>query len=258
MVGPLRSLTASLMKRVIRRLLGPQRYTRLALLKARLKYLGRLTLLREPWLFVDRRSAPAVVRYGGWYLCPGLLSANSVVYSVGIGRDLSFDLALVEAIGARVIAFDPTPDAVAWLRTQRLPSGVSCRQVGLAGYDGRMVFHQNSEQGNPSYSSKVLGPGVAVECEVRKLATLMTEEGHHHLDLLKLDIEGAEYDVIDEIVNERIAVRQLLVEFHHRKLDRGRELTVRAVAKLKKAGFQLRHIAPGGQEYLFVHAGAAV
>jgi len=36
-------------------------------------------------------------------------AATAVVYSLGIGEDISFDLALIEKYGARVHAFDPTP-----------------------------------------------------------------------------------------------------------------------------------------------------
>jgi hypothetical protein len=46
------------------------------------------------------------------------------------------------------------------------------------------------------------------------LATLMKQNGHEHLDLLKVDIEGAEYGVIDQILDRGIPVRQILVEFH--------------------------------------------
>ena len=36
------------------------------------------------------------------------------------------------------------------------------------------------------------------------------------IDILKMDIEGAEYDVIDDIINSPVPIAQVLIEFHHR------------------------------------------
>src|SRR5436305_14661221 len=44
-----------------------------------------------------------------WCVCPTNLSADSVVYSFGIGEDISFDLQLIDRFAVKVHAFDPTP-----------------------------------------------------------------------------------------------------------------------------------------------------
>ena len=59
----------------------------------------------------------------------------------------------------------------------------------------------------------------------------MDELGHDHLDLLKLDIEGAEYEVLDSLAAEGIRSRILCVEFHRTPLIRP---MVRAVRRLRK------------------------
>ena len=45
--------------------------------------------------------------YGGWWVPVGLLDAESIVYSVGIGGDASFDLELMDRFGCHVWGFDP-------------------------------------------------------------------------------------------------------------------------------------------------------
>ena len=55
----------------------------------------------------------------------------------------------------------------------------------------------------------------AIELKVRKLKTIMDKFGDTRLDVLKLDIEGSEYGVIDDIIAEEIDVKQILVEIHH-------------------------------------------
>ena len=47
--------------------------------------------------------------YGGFYVCPSLLNSQSVVYSFGVGEDISFACRLVSAggINACVIQLRP-------------------------------------------------------------------------------------------------------------------------------------------------------
>ena len=40
--------------------------------------------------------------------------------------------------------------------------------------------------------------------------------GHEMLDLVKLDVEGAEYDALSEMLRMDIFPTQVLVEFYHR------------------------------------------
>src|SRR5918911_4822937 len=58
---------------------------------------------------------------GQWAVSPTGLGAGTVVYSFGIGYNLTFELALIERFGATVHAFDPTPLALEWVKGQSLP-----------------------------------------------------------------------------------------------------------------------------------------
>ena len=91
--------------------------------------------------FPVQTRVPAVslgTEYGAWSICPTGLGSDSIIYSVGIGTDISFDLALIERYGVTVHAFDPTPRSIAWLETQSLPARFKWRQIGLAAYDGHL------------------------------------------------------------------------------------------------------------------------
>lgn len=44
----------------------------------------------------------------------------------------------------------------------------------------------------------------------------MSDLHHQQIDLLKLDIEGSEYRVLDEILESQIPIHQIVVEFHDR------------------------------------------
>lgn len=192
--------------------------------------------------------------YGGWWICPTDLDSNSVVYSVGIGTDITFDLSLIEAHGLTIHAFDPTPGSIAYLQSVQLPATFAVHQVGLAAVDGALSFLPPA---NPEHISHTLmAPGHtdtrAITVDVRRLSTLMRDLGHTHIDVLKMDIEGAEYDVLDDLLDQQLPVRQILVEFHHRFPGVGVERTRRAVARLNAAGYRIFAAAASGEEYSFI------
>jgi FkbM family methyltransferase len=194
--------------------------------------------------------------YGGWTICPSGLGASSIVYSVGIGRDISFDLGVIEAYGLSVYAFDPTPASIAWLKGQELPGKFRWQELGLAGRDGVAVLFPPE---NPEYISHTMmaqsaraGQGFPVQ--IRRLSTIMSDLRHAELDVLKMDIEGSEYEVLDDILASGVHVRQILVEFHHRFAGIGIEQTRRAVGRLNDAGYRIFSAADNGQEYGFILA----
>ena len=56
--------------------------------------------------------------YGGWFVPTSELSADSIVYSAGIGLDITFDKALIERCGCAVHGFDPTPASIDFIARQ--------------------------------------------------------------------------------------------------------------------------------------------
>src|SRR5262245_56805324 len=78
--------------------------------------------------------------YGGWCVCPDPLDERSIVYSFGVGQDISWDLAMIERFGMTVHAFDPTPKSIEWIRQQKLPPHFVFHEYGIADYDGTAHF----------------------------------------------------------------------------------------------------------------------
>ena len=245
-----------MIKAAVRGVIGDDAYLSLHRWRTRAWHWGRLVAGRDPWFFLD--SPAPVESHGDWHLCPRGLDASSIIYSLGIGRDITFDLSVAARFGAQVHAFDPTPSALAWLSTQSLPTQFTPMPVGVAAYDGTAQFSPPDDPVNPSFAyhgRSSAAPAATIRCEVRRLSTLMRELGHAQIDLLKMDIEGAEYEVIEDLTTGRVPVRQLLVEFHHRKPGIGPARTREAVARLRTAGFQLFHKSLSGQEMAFLRDG---
>lgn len=196
--------------------------------------------------------------YGGWAVNPELLTKDSVVYSFGIGEDISFDLALIERVGCTVHAFDPTPRSIAWVRAQKLPPQFVLHEYGLGATDGTVTFFPPK---NPKHISHTVIEGAqatdgAITVPVKRLATIMRELGHDRVDLLKMDIEGAEYGVVEDLVNSRAPIHQLLIEYHHRFAQVGPAKTQASLDLLDRAEFKLFCISESLEEYSFVRATA--
>ena len=88
-------------------------------------------------------------------------------------------------------------------------------------------------------------------------AEILAGAGRTECDVLKLDIEGAEYEVLDALCSGGAirSTRQLLVEFHHHCTDHPLEHTLSSVAKVEAAGFRVGHAED--RNYLFVRRDAA-
>lgn len=192
---------------------------------------------------------------GTWVVASGRLNSASVVYSVGVGRDIGLDLSLASRYGCTVHCFDPTPVSAAWMRSQRLPQAIVFHEVGLADRDGEMTFHPPRKAGAAHFSpirrDDREDADRAIRAPVWRLETIMRQLGHDHVDLLKIDIEGGEYAVIADIARLADRIGQLLVEFHHCYRHVPLAKTAEAVQQLRAAGFRIFSISPRTYEMSF-------
>ena len=206
------------------------------------------------------RELPCVrlgTEYGGYAILKDSIKADSIVYSFGIGEDISFDLALMKDCGCEVFGFDPTPRSIAWVRSQDPPAAFHVKEIGVAGYDGKASFAPPRDPTHISHSMSAPNDDASaprVEFEVRRLSTLMKEHGHERLDLLKMDVEGAEYDVIEDLLSQGLRPTQFLVEFHHGRHGIAVSKTEAALAALKAAGYVIFDAQPTGHEFSLVLA----
>jgi FkbM family methyltransferase len=194
-------------------------------------------------------------RSGVWTICPEGMHAERIIYSLGVGNNVAWDLEMIERFGVAIHAFDPTPASVSWVRAQHLPDRFHFHALGVAARDGTARFALRSEGKRFNYrSGAALGAGsIMVEAPVARLGTLMERNGHDRIDVLKMDIEGSEYEVLADLLAHRIAVGQLLVEFHHTLPGVGLSRTLHAVGSLRDAGYRLFHVSPRGLEMSFIH-----
>lgn len=232
------------------------RHNRLRTLKKWIRH-----LIRPPLHGIDTRVAYTVygTEYGGWPLVDGLVGADSLLYSFGVGEDISFDLGAIAAVGLKVHAFDPTPRSLRWIVEQQLPPNFVFHPIGISAVDGEVEFFPPASEQHVSFS-KAPGAGQTSDATVAKvlrLSTIMDENQHQKLDVLKMDIEGFEYEVVEDICNGAVRPAILLVEFHHGMYGFTDEHTHAAVSSIREAGYHIFYISGVGREYGFVHRNAS-
>lgn len=190
----------------------------------------------------------------GWVVDYSKLNSNSVVYSVGVGSNIDFDLALIQELKLAVYAFDPTPRSIEWIGKQSLSKSFKFIPMGLGSNDGEMEFFPPRKESSTHFSPIDRYDNLQVEtikAPVKTLKSIAQEFGHQTIDLLKMDIEGAEYDVIDNLEEQEVEINQILIEFHHMYKGISLDDTKNAIDKLQKLGFELFHISQRTYEFSF-------
>jgi len=141
------------------------------------------------------------------------LDERSVVIDAGayVG---DYTATLIQRFGAAVYAFEPNPKAFVRLQ-QRLGSrrNLHVFEFGLGARDEKRTL---TLQGPGSNIYDASWKHDATIVEVRDVAALLDELGLARVDLLKLNIEGGEYDVLERLAEtgwlERVGI--ILVQFH--------------------------------------------
>jgi len=178
--------------------------------------------------------------YGFVAVPTGYLQADSVVYSVGAGEDIQSDIEMARRFGCVVHILDPTPKAVRHFQTLQanVQAGLPTRTETGEAYRAtpqimeKLVYHayalwdkeeilQFFEPIDPSHVShsitNIQSSGSFIKVQARTLDSLMREWQHATIDYLKLDIEGAEYRVVNYLMQQDIPVNILYLEYHYHK-----------------------------------------
>jgi FkbM family methyltransferase len=220
--------------------------------------------------------------YGGWFVPNSLLSNRSLCYGVGAGEDISFEVELINRYGCEVHCFDPTPRAQRHVdqlhrnTINGIPTSINeavdlCYKIdpgclarlhfhaiGLWSQDRMMRFYAPANPAHVSHSIVNLQHTAEYfEADCRTLQTVMQTLGHSDLSLLKLDVEGAEYEILASLIDGNIRPAVLCVEFDEgfNPLDDGYlPRILNMVSRVKACGYRLTYVDGWNATFVRHHA----
>lgn len=144
---------------------------------------------------------------------------------------------------ARITAFEPEPPNLELLmknlEVNKMDTNVEVIPKAVWSSEGQMELHVDADEENhwSSTSSLFKGswttkqPTAPIVVETVRLSSYLNEP----IDILKLDVEGAETEVLKECRDQLVNVKHMFVEFHATRLHRPEEV----VTLLLNAGFKL-------------------
>lgn len=145
---------------------------------------------------------------------------------------------------AAVHAYEPNPHAFAVLkeRTGRNPR-ITLYPFAVSNYEGRADLwlhqqHRDSEvvysQGGSLQKEKDNVGEDSLAVEVRHIRDVLNM--HDRIRLLKIDIEGGEYDIMDEVLAQAGKIDHILLETHENKSTAFREKHEQMMAAIAASG----------------------
>ena len=163
-------------------------------------YGGKIYLnLKESEMMI-RRSL-GIYEYWKTKLFFQLVKSNMIVVDVGANKGyFSLLSAKLMSDKGRVLAFEPYPNNGYWLQNSiqaNRYSSITLFPFALSNLEGKKKFYVGKYSGSGSFfhSDNTTNKKFFVKC--RKLDNVLEENAVDHVDLLKIDVQGADLEVLE-------------------------------------------------------------
>lgn len=182
------------------------------------------------------------------------LRPSATVLDLGLNRG-EFAGGVRERYACRVCAVEANPDLAA-----AAPLGVETLHGAIAASSGTLTFGRDLEDDTSSSVVDAIldrKPEVAldpIEVPAYSLADVLDRFELEHVELVKMDIEGAELDVLAETPADVLRrAGQIAVEFHDLWYPELRGATRAAIRRMRSIGFDVFSFSRGTSDVLFVN-----
>ena len=210
--------------------------------------------------------------YGGWHIYEKYLDSNSVVISCGAGEDISFDIELLKKFNCKLHLFDPTPRAIEHIsnvfKNSKNYSSIKYTNTGkqdIGSYELEKVslenlyFYEKAVWNQDTQLKFFLPPNKNhvshsinnyqnnydqntdhIIVSAINLAKFLQNLDIFSIDLIKLDIEGAEIEVIENLLESNLQIKQICVEFDelHLNTKNSKKRMLKIYRLLSNAGYK--------------------
>jgi FkbM family methyltransferase len=172
--------------------------------------------------------------YNNDFVC---VAENDIVFDIGFNYGF-FTLDALTYKPKKVIGFEPNPNLVKLFNRLHIDS-VELYQSAVSDKAGSTIFYENNFSGKSSIHSDVNSDTSSNSYQVNICSFNDMAEQYDVIDYLKVDCEGAEYEIFESIPNEFLTnrIRKIALEFHHNIND---IKVVNLISKIKQCGFETK------------------
>lgn len=157
-----------------------------------------------------------------------------VVVDLGMNHG-DFSTWITQHTGALCYGAEPVPELFESLpRSER----IAARQVAIGGHAGIRKLSIPANSCASLSETGIVGEAKSIDVEIVTFSSFIKSYGIHYIDLLKIDIEGAEIDMLgsmDDGLFEKIG--QMTIEFHDFMKPSDRPLVKDLIKKIEDRGF---------------------
>ena len=190
-------------------------------------------------------SVPLTLHGRNWMVPDGLLRPGDLCYSGGVGEEIDLELWMAKDKGVRIALFDPTPRSIKFmekLKANGLPSLIEFHACGLWKRDETLRFYAPHDPTWVSHTVDCNDPNRPYfDAPCRSIGAFMKQFGHERVDIVKLNIEGAEQAVLESMLEDKIVPRVLMLTFEGKSAF---NRTLGWIKRLREVGLELagRHV----------------
>jgi FkbM family methyltransferase len=143
-----------------------------------------------------------------------------------IGANVGHFSAACRNLGFDVVAVEPHPAALRHLKKRfRHDSKVTILEKAVSDHAKLVTLHMHPQHVFDPISTSIAASIFpdkfitdTLQVEVESLTMTMLFEKHGSFEIVKIDIEGAEMLLVDDIINNHARINKLLMETHERFL----------------------------------------
>jgi FkbM family methyltransferase len=171
--------------------------------------------------------------YNNDFVC---VAENDIVFDIGFNYGF-FTLDALTYNPKKVIGFEPNPNLVKLFSRLNIDS-VQLYQAAVSDKAGSTIFYENNFSGKSSIHSDVNSDTSSNSYQVNICSFNDMAEQYDVIDYLKVDCEGAEYEIFESIPKEFLTnrIRKIALEFHHNIND---TKVINLISKIKECGFEI-------------------
>jgi FkbM family methyltransferase len=141
------------------------------------------------------------------------LNEDSIVFDIG-GYVGDFAEKISKKFGCKIYLFEPSQSFYKkCLERFKDNKNILCFNYGVGNLNGDFVLSNDNEA---SSTKRKISDKEGEKIKIKKISNIIEEQRVNNIDLMKINIEGGEYDLLSFLINENLIskINNIQVQFH--------------------------------------------